>query len=282
MANALQQEYWAGSAGLRWAAQADRIDRALAPVNGALQAVLAAQAGDVILDVGCGAGGLALALAEQAGHTGRVYAIDISRPLLDVAAVRGKNAIRPPHFIEADAQTAEWYRAHDAAVSRFGVMFFEDPVAAFGNIAAALKPHGRLAFACWQPLTANPWAQVMQPVIADIAPDQPVADPHAPGPFAFADPARVTAILGEAGFDEIAVSPFSFDMVTGEGAKALDESVDYYCNIGPCAAVLREADAQAQARAPDMMRRLLAPWLRENKVALPAAIWLVTARKAQA
>ncbi len=281
MSNAMQQDYWTGPAGQLWAALADRIDRAIAPVNAPLQTALAAQPGELVLDIGCGAGAMTLAVADQTGSSGRVYAIDISRPLLDVAAQRSKASAYPPHFIEADAQTADWYRQHDAAVSRFGVMFFDDPVAAFRNIAAALKPSGRLAFTCWQALADNPWGQVMQPVIAALAPEQPVADPSAPGPFAFAEPDRVTTILQQAGFDHIEIAPFAFSMIAGQGAGALDEAVDYYCQIGPCAAALRDATPEVRAEAPRMMRPLLEPWLKDDTVALPGAIWLVTARKAQ-
>ena len=201
-ANAAQIEFWNNAAGLTWAECQAQLDRQLAILGAAAMRSLAPAAGERILDIGCGCGETSYALAERVGATGAVLGVDISEPMLAVARQRsGTPGSATPDFLQADAQTADLGEAgFDAVFSRFGVMFFNDPAAAFANIRRALKPGGRLAFVCWRPMAENPWMRVPMEAALPLLPPQPPADPTAPGPFAFADSERVRGILDRSWF----------------------------------------------------------------------------------
>ena len=198
--NQAQVDYWNTGAGPVWAELQDMLDRQLDPLGRAAQQALDVAPGERVLDIGCGCGHTTLALAEAASPNGQVLGVDISGPMLAVA--RGRAATNPViRFIEADAQTADLPSgAFDAAYSRFGVMFFADPAAAFGNIRRAVRAGGRLGFVCWRAFSENLWMRGPAEAAAAFLPSAPAPDPEAPGPFAFADPSRVRRILEEAGW----------------------------------------------------------------------------------
>lgn len=272
-ANADQIAYWNAQAGETWAEQQDKLDRQLEPLGEAAMDALAPVAGEQLIDIGCGAGQTTMALASRVGLDGSVLGVDISVPLLGVARRRaeGLSSVR---FLEADAQTWPFEPAH-AVFSRFGVMFFADPAAAFANIHKALKPGGRLAFVCWRPLAENEWMQLpMRAALPHVSVPPPVAgDPLAPGPFAFADPDRVRGILGGAGFWDIEITPRDFMI----GGNPLDESVALAMKVGPLGALLRENPGQRDA-VVDAVRAAMAEHLGPDGVRLPGAVWIVTAR----
>jgi len=274
-----QRDYWSGDAGRRWADWANFTDKGLSDVTELLLAHIQAQPGEVILDVGCGAGELAVLLADQVGVEGRIYGVDISPPLLAVARARENQAVRAPHWIEEDAQTATWFREHDAVVSRFGVMFFEDPQAAFLNLARALKPQGRMVFACWQGPQVNPFFEGLGAIARKIMPDLPPNDPDAPGPLSLADPARIRALLSGAGLHTIDIAGHAMHHWAGEGPNALSQAVDYFMKIGPSAIVFAQGTAAQKAQARDALAAYLEGFLHEERLGLPGAIWLVCARK---
>ena len=201
-ANAAQSEYWNAAAGETWAQFQEPLDRQIEPLGLAGIDVLQPVPGERIIDIGCGCGQTSLALAARVAPSGSVVGIDLSRPMLEVARQRPRPAANlRVDFRQLDAQNGDIGRGvFDAAFSRFGVMFFSDPVAAFRNIRASLKRGGRLVFVCWRPLAENPWMlaplQAALPFIPPVAPP----DPTAPGPFAFADASRVRSILSDAGF----------------------------------------------------------------------------------
>ena len=154
MPNSDQSRSWNGPTGEHWAAEAERYDAMLAPFVGPIVAAAAPQPGEAVLDVGCGNGALALAFAEQVAPGGRVTGVDLSEPMLAEARRRADAAGRGDvTFVRADAQTAALPGPFDVVVSRFGVMFFDDPTAAFTNLAASLRPGGRIVFVCWQDLS---------------------------------------------------------------------------------------------------------------------------------
>ena len=278
MSNADQIEYWNGKVGETWVRMQDRMDHALTPVTGALLSLAAPQPGEHIVDIGCGGGETTLALASAAGEDGLVIGIDISAPLLARARERADELMSDADFRNADASTFDAEAAaFDLLVSRFGVMFFDDPVAAFANLFRLARPGARLCFACWQPASDNLWATLPLQLLADVLPTQPPADPHAPGPFAFADPEYTGAILSEAGWQNIAFHALPFDMVMGEGDDPIAAAVQFALRIGPAARAVRDAGPDVEAIAQVRLAKAFAGYLADGHVALPAAVWLVSA-----
>src|SRR5262245_12673652 len=194
-------KYWNDQVAAKWVADNDQLDAMLSPLGAAAIDRGAPRAGERVIDVGCGMGQTSLQLAERVGAKGAVLGVDISTPMLERARERARAAgVTQASFENADAQTHSFPPASFALLfSRFGVMFFADPTAAFTNLGRALKPGGRLAFVCWQPLLQNPWMRDMLGAIAKHVTLPPPAAPNAPGPFAFGDPARVRGILERAG-----------------------------------------------------------------------------------
>jgi ubiquinone/menaquinone biosynthesis C-methylase UbiE len=271
-ANADQADYWSGPAGEKWARFQARLDRQLDPLGKAAMRALAPRLGERVLDVGCGCGHTTLQLAEQVGDRGRVLGVDVSGPMLAVARQRAGAA---PHvnFAQADAQTAELgFVPFDAVYSRFGVMFFNDPPAAFANLRAAMRPGGRLGFVCWRPYAENRWMREPMEAAEKYLPPSEPSDPLAPGPFAFADPARVRAILEGAGFSEVGIEGFD----TPIGGGNLEDSLELSFNIGPLGSALREhPDKLEDVR--DEVRKVLERYVTPDGVKIPAAVWIVRA-----
>ena len=199
-ANTEQREYWNEQAGPTWVRNQERLDAQIQPWGELALNALAAAPGEAVLDVGCGCGATSLALAAQVGPEGRVVGLDLSGPMLararERAAAEGRANVS---FLQADAQTHAFAPEFDALFSRFGVMFFDDPPAAFANLAGALRPGGRLSFACWQGREQNGWVSIpMAALIGEVELPPPPA-PDAPGPFALGDPDRLRALLEGAG-----------------------------------------------------------------------------------
>lgn len=284
--NANQVEYWNGDVGQRWARHQDRMDRAFQPLTAALIERAAPRRGERAADIGCGCGDLSLMLADRLGTEGRVLAVDVSRPMLEQARARqraqagtGSAAIE---WQEADA--AAWpfaEGAFDLLVSRFGVMFFADPVAAFRNMRRALRPGGRLAMLCWRPMPDNAWVAVPRAAMLQVVPAPEPAPPHAPGPFAFADAARVGAMLAQAGFAGIASATVAAALDTAAPGcteeAALDDAVRFATEFGPASALLRDIDPATRERAVAAVRAALRDRAGAGRASLDAACWLFTA-----
>jgi SAM-dependent methyltransferase len=274
--NEEQIAYWSGPAAQRWIAQQATVDRALEPYGAALLDAAALRGGEHVLDVGCGCGATSLSFAERVGPTGIVLGIDISAPMLARAAERGRNRVNV-RFQEGDAATMKLDPEYDGVVSRFGVMFFEDPVVAFTNLRTALRAGtGQLAFVAWRAFAENAWTAL--PVAAlgdDLGVSFEPMDPDLPGPNAFADPDKVARILKSAGYSAIALDRFDADVMFGE---SLDAAADFPFQLGPVSRLLAGAPAEVVARARERVRRALEPHQSAGGVALPGASWLVTAR----
>ena len=274
--NAGQIAYWNADAGENWAALQEHLDAQLqAHGDRAMQALAPAQ-GERILDVGCGAGQTSLALGQAVGEDGAVVGLDVSRPLLQVARRRRATAgAANVSFLETDAQIHAFTPASfDALFSRFGVMFFADPPAAFANIRRALRPGARLAFVCWRTPAENPCLALAFAAAAAQLPPAPPPMPGAPGPFAFADQDRVRDILASAGFSDIQL--IAFDRKIGGGD--LEQTVRVSLTIGPLGrALLENPDKRPLVIEP--VREALRPHVDgDGIVRLDSASWIVTAR----
>ena len=268
--NADMIEYWNGDGAKRWIAARDRMDRSMAAIHDALIAFAEPRRGERVLDIGCGCGTTTIELAKKTGV--QALGVDVSAPMVEVARERAGSAAT---FVVADASTYAFEPKFQLAFSRFGVMFFADPVAAFANIRRAVKPGGRLAFACWRALEHNAWAGAPLAAARPLLPATPRPDPLAPGPFAFADGERVCRILGDAGFHDASVAAHGSTMWLGE---TLDAAVDEVLAIGPLARAAGELPEATRAQIRERVRAALEPFVAPDGVALPAAVWLAGAR----
>ena len=275
--NADQLAYWNGPAGQRWAERQQAQDILLGPVAELLIDRARPAAGERVLDVGCGSGAATIAFAQKVGLSGHALGIDISGPMLARARASAPKDL-PVEFVLADATVYPFEPASfDLLASRFGVMFFADPVLSFVNMRRALRPSGRLAFACWREPRENPWMMEPLQAVYKHAPKLPPQGPEDPGPFAFASEARMHRILGEAGFADIAMEACAFwlDVAIGRG---LDAAVQGVLEIGPAYRALEGQPPDVVAAATNSVREVLAPLLKGNKVPLAGSIWIVTAK----
>jgi SAM-dependent methyltransferase len=280
--NAAQTEAWNGDQGRYWADNAERQDRLFAEFASLLLGAAGIGDGDAVLDVGCGAGGTTLAAARQAG-SGRALGVDLSAVMLAEAARRAeRTGTANVRFERADVQVHPFTGEFDVAMSRFGVMFFDDPAAAWANIASALRPGGRLAFCCWQDASANEFFSVPRGAVAPLVPPLPPVDPEAPGPLSLANPDRVQSLLGGAGFTGIELRPVTAALRMGDSPR---DAADYLTDMGPVRGMLADAPPQTRTAATGALRDVFASRAAADQalgdgVYLGAAIWVVTARRA--
>jgi ubiquinone/menaquinone biosynthesis C-methylase UbiE len=275
--NADQIAFWNGIAGQHWTERQAVQDTLLAPVTERLIESANAKKGERILDIGCGCGATTVALAKQVGADGHVLGIDISVPMLERARqVTPKNL--PADYVLADATVYPFDpESFDLLASRFGVMFFADPVLSFANLRKALRLNGRLAFVCWREPRENPWMMTALMAVYKHVPKLPQLGPEDPGPFAFASEERVRKILSEAGFADIKMEacPLSFDVAAGKG---IDGAVEGALQIGPASRALEGHPPDVVAAGIRSIREALTPFAKGQSVLLSGAIWLVTAR----
>jgi SAM-dependent methyltransferase len=232
--------------------------------------------GERVVDIGCGTGASSIALAERVGPSGLVLGVDVSAPMLARAAERLPPGA-PVKFVRADATTYQFEpAAFDLLFSRFGVMFFAEPARSFANLRTALKPTGRLAFACWRKFAENPWLRVPLRAALEHVPPLPRPGPEHPGLFSFANEQRVHRILADAGFQSVTLEPrdFELDIACGGG---IEEALEAAMALGPTSRALRDQDPETRAAVATSIRRTLQPYQRGKQVALAGGIWLVTA-----
>ena len=272
-ANEDQIAQWNADAGRNWTEQQERLDTLIAAYGAAALAKAAARPGQRVLDVGCGCGETSLELAAAVGPSGAVLGVDVSAPMLARAKERGAS-IAQLRFDLGDASRAALGGPHDLLFSRFGVMFFDAPAAAFAHMRAAMAPGGRLAFVCWRSVMENAWAFLPAGVGRRLigAPQQ-MPDPLAPGPFAFADADRVRAILEEAGWKGVAIEAFDAPMPLGADAR---DAALWTGKVGPLAAMLREAEDK-RAAVMEALTEALKAYETPTGVSLPGATWIVSA-----
>jgi SAM-dependent methyltransferase len=277
--NLAQIEYWNEQSGPKWVTRQVELDRFLSSLGEQAMDRLEPLAGTRVLDVGCGCGATTLALAERTGPRGSVLGNDVSAPMLARARERSRG-VPGVAYLEADAQTHRFDSGSvDAIFSRFGVMFFADPPAAFANLRTALRAHGALAFICWQELRKNPWCLVPLMAVAHHVELPPPPAPGEPGPFALGDPVRVRSILEGAGWTHIQIDALEQPLGLADGG-GIEEAVEFALEVGPAARVVKDVAPDVKARVRDAVRDALLPFAGPGGVRLPSACWIVTARHA--
>lgn len=273
------KESWQGAVADRWVQHQQRLDEMMRAFGQAAQMTLAASSGEWVVDVGCGAGTTTLELAQSVGPAGGACGIDVSEPLLQRARERAAAAAASNvQFVLADASTHRFERGFDALYSRFGVMFFSDPVAAFNNLHGALHRSGRLAFVCWQALERNPWVHLPLLAARAAAPDAPVPpilQPGQPGPFSFGDHEYVNDSLRAAGFRHVDITAFERPIHLGTSTR---DAADFCMQIGPASRLASEADPNLAPKIYDAVIKALEPFASARGVWVDAATYVVSAR----
>lgn len=275
--NSAQAAHWNQVAGPKWVSLGEAMEMRLQNINDLLLARAAAAAGEAVLDIGCGTGATTLPLADAVGASGAVVGIDISEPMLAVARRRvAERSYTNVSLLLADAQTHPLQPGRfDLLTSRFGLMFFADPVAAFRNLLSACRPRGRLCFVCWAALTENPhWLVPFEIVVRRLG--APLGKPaHAPGPLAFSDADYVRDILNSAGFEPVGIAREPIDII---GSTPKREAL-VACMMGPSGALLDEhnADDATRTAIQEEMAEAFASYASNGSMLLPASVFLVSA-----
>ena len=282
MSNEKQIADWNGRSGQRWLTHQARLDAMLADYGAAVLAAAGAAPGETVLDIGCGSGESALDLARAVGPQGHVTGIDISEPLIARARERAAEAGLDIGFEVADASRRAFAPgAADLLFSRFGLMFFDDPAAAFAHLRGALRAGGRLAFIVWGAIADNRWALVPVEAARGLVPVPSLERMAAAGPFSLSDPARVEALLAGAGFRDVAVRRQESDLLFGIGADADAagaDALDQAMHLGPLRALLARQEPEVRKTVCDAVRAAFAAQAGARGVLLPGSAWIVTAR----
>ena len=274
--NREQSELWNQAAGSAWVQMQSVLDEMMAPFNGPLLDNALHGNPRRLLDIGCGAGSTTLTAAKRMGPGSACVGADISGALIELARKRAsEEALGNVEFIQADAQTHSFEpNSYDAVISRFGVMFFDDPVAAFTNIRRAARPGGALAFVAWRSPAENPFMTTAARAAAPFLPSLKVPAPGAPGQFGFADAGRVRGILEASGWTNIDISPLD---VAAQVAK--QDLLAYVTRMGPVGLALQEVhDEPTRARIVSAVQAAFDPFIRDDTAHFNPACWLVSAR----
>jgi len=273
--NAEQAKAWDGGEGAYWAAHAGHFDRTVAAYHSPFMDAAAIGTGEQVLDIGCGTGQTTRDAAGRA-LAGGALGVDLSAEMIAIARqLATAEGLPNARFEQADAQIYPFGQGlFDVAISRTGAMFFGDPDVAFANIARALRGGGRLALLSWQPLPANEWvAELTAALAADR--DLPAPAPHAPGPFALADPGRVRQLLTGAGFTRIEIDPMQAPIWFGAGT---DDAHGFA--LGLLGWMLEGLDEERRARALDALRATVTAHSTADGVVYNSGAWLIRAQRA--
>jgi len=276
--NSAQIADWDGPVGERWAALVSETDALTLPFGEAAIQAASPERGETMIDIGCGCGATTLRLAESSGSAGTVVGVDVSRKMLEVARSRAAAAgLTNVTFLQADAAREDLGVRADLLFSRFGVMFFADPEAAFGHMRRFLRPGGRFSFVCWRSSVDNPWASIpLEAARRRLGVDFPATDPNAPGPFAFADAGRLLTLLARSGFSDPQARPFEAPIRMGDTPRS---AAEMSIRIGPLARLARELPEDASNEVVRAVEEALAGLSGTgSRVCLPGRVWLVTGR----
>lgn len=270
----LTAAYWNDVGGGAWVENQALLDRINQPVGDIVAERADPGTGARVLDIGCGAGATTLDMARRVGPDGLCLGVDVSEALLDLARQRARTeAIGNVDFVRADAATHDFGGpVFDAAISRYGVMFFEDPDAAFANLRRAVRPGGGLTFACWRSAAENPLTLVPLEAAAPFLPESPRAPADGPGRFAFADADRIRGILERSGWRQVGIEPL--DVPT---PVSFDELLTLSLKLGLLGTLLPQQDESVRQRVAEAVAARLESHVEDGMVPMTAACWLVTA-----
>jgi SAM-dependent methyltransferase len=269
-----QNRLWNGPAGQAWIGAQEALDAMFEPFEKRLVEAVVAGSKRQVLDIGCGTGATTLAVARRLGANGRAVGVDISEPMLATARARAQRENVPATFVCADAQAHAFELASfDMFISRFGVMFFDDPVRAFANLRRAASRDADLRVIAWRSPAENPFMTTAERAAAPLLPDMPPRRSNAPGQFAFADAGRVHRILQEGGWTGIDLQPLDVECVLSKDALSL-----YVTRLGPVGMMLQSADEATRARVSELVLAAFEPYVHGAEVRFTAACWMVSAR----
>jgi SAM-dependent methyltransferase len=269
-----QAALWNGPAGRSWVEAQALTDRVYEPLEDLLVEAVAAVSRGAVLDVGCGTGRTTVAVARRLGADSQCTGVDISEPMIAAARARAERDGTTARFIRADAQDYAFDPASvDTVMSRFGVMFFDDPVRAFANLRRAGTDDAALRVIAWRGAAENPFMTTAERAAAPLLPNLPPRRPDGPGQFAFADDRRVRGILEESGWTDVDIRPIDVECALPER-----DLVAYFTRLGPVGLILQEADEPTRARVVDAVRPAFDPYVHGADVRITAACWMVEAR----
>ena len=266
---------WNGRAGCAWLEAQEALDRMFLPFEALLAEAIPAGSGQSVLDVGCGTGATTLAIARRLGAAGRAIGIDISDPMIGGARSRAERDGSRAAFLVSDAQTYPFEpESFDLIVSRFGVMFFDQPVQAFANLRAALKDGGTLRAIVWRSPADNPFMTTGERAAAPLLPQLPPRKSEGPGQFAFGDRQKVAQILVDSGWNAVDIQPIDI-----ECTLPTLELERFVTRLGPLGQALQEADEDTRTRVIDAVRAAFQPFAHGDQIRYTAACWMVNARR---
>ena len=284
MSNTLQKEMWNGRAGESWVKHNSLLEQLLAEPGRECMNLLPLTPAMQILDVGCGCGNQTLELAARLDASSTVIGVDISEPMLGLARelkAANDNALSAEvQFALGDASEPLFDEASfDAIYSRFGVMFFDEPVAAFSALRNSLKPGGKLGFVCWREPKLNPFFNAPMEAALTVLPAPAPSAPGAPGPFGLADDNMIQTTLRLAGFKDVSVAPLNLTLSVG-AETPFDALFEELIQIGPAAALIAQSDPSLKEKAREAVYNRLSDFYASGQgVSFDANFWLVTARK---
>lgn len=266
-----QSALWNGPGGHAWVDAQPMLDQVLQPFEDLLVDAVRAASPNRVLDVGCGTGSTTVAMARVLGGGGQCTGVDISQPMIEAARARAARESVAASFVIADAQTHPFEPAgFDLIASRFGVMFFEDPVAAFANLRRAASANASMRLIVFRNGDENPFMTTAERAARPLLPNLPPRKPGGPGQFAFADRQRVADILQQGGWSGIDIEPIDVECVLPE-----KELVGYFTRLGPVGQALRDADEATRSRVIETVRPAFDPFVRGSEVRFTLACWLI-------
>ena len=275
-----QKEFWNEKKGKIWISLEKNIEKMLGPLGDHAINTLKPKVGEKILDVGCGTGSTSLKLSKLVGKEGLITGIDISEPILGFAKKQANvKRIKNIKFVLADAQNFQFSENnYDAVFSRFGIMFFEDPITAFKNIRKSLKDKGRLTFICWCSREENDWINLSSNIASQFLELPPKANPKDPGPFALEDHRYIEEILINSGWKNIVIKNHGEKIIVGE---TLDSSAEFLSRMGPMSVPFENANEQTKEKVISALKECYSKYLTPKGVEFHFSSWIVSALNSQ-
>lgn len=275
-----QEQYWSAEGGDIWLQNLRNFESMIAPIGHVLIEEALTGNHKNIIDIGCGGGVTTFEIAKSIGTGGSIIGVDISQSLITDCSNRADNqGIKNIEFVCGDAASIELPKEWaDLIISRFGVMFFNDPVAAFTHIAKSLTPYGALAFSCWAPLPENPWMNKLLTILGKYT-ALPKPEPGAPGPFAYSNPDYIRSILTSAGYKNIDVKAWSGELLIGMPGMSPEEAARFLFSSSSLVRAVKNNIVDQEAIIFAEFTQELATYFKNGGVYMPARSWIISAVK---